>query len=298
MKNKIIFLILFLQCFTAYSQNFEIAGFVINKKSREPVSFASICLFNERKGTSTDLDGKFDIQISKKNKLKKLVISSIGFNETIIKISDLKKTDNKILLIPKSYNISEIIIKPIEKKTIIIDKLKKSIFNQQLYLGPSYPKIIAKSFPYKKKYNTYFIKKIRIFFDRWNDSEIEPVFTLRIFEKDSIIGCPSHDLIKKTVVKLNKCQKKNHYVFEYELDKLMTFPKSGVFVGIEWLAIKKNEVIIKEKKYEYKYYSPILKGKSRDKIDNNLWEFYGGNWKLIKTFEKNSEPYIELELSN
>jgi len=60
-----IFLFLFfcLWSFFGFSQaNYSISGTVFDKTTREPLPFANIVINNSRKGTSTDIDGKFNIK--------------------------------------------------------------------------------------------------------------------------------------------------------------------------------------------------------------------------------------------
>ena len=141
-----------------------------------------------------------------------------------------------------------------------------------------------------------FINEIGFFFDRYYDSDIKPQFILRIMQIDSVTGYPSMDLLEKTVIKLDNTKPRNHFEFYYKLEKPILFPENGIFIGVEWIAIEENKV---NGPYRSSWYAPTLESKARDKIETNMWEYYGGVWKRRKSLNgMNAEPYIELKLTN
>ncbi|HKK62377.1 MAG TPA: carboxypeptidase-like regulatory domain-containing protein [Bacteroidales bacterium] len=278
-----------------FAQEIVLQGVVRNLKSDEPISYAAISVYNELKGISSDVDGNFKLTLSSEYSNKKLAISAIGYSDTIVKISSFVDNDNVIKLVPKQYEILEAVVIA-ENREIIVDKLKKSFFNQVSTFGSSDPRINLKFFNYEEEYEQMFIEEIGFFFDRYYDSDIEPRFILRIMEVDSVTGYPGSDLLEKTVVRLAKTKPRDNVEFEYKLEKPILFPKQGVFVGIEWLAIEENKV---KGPYDRTFYAPTLKSKSRKRIEPNIWEYYGGVWKLRKPYGgKHVEPYIQLKLTN
>ncbi|MCG8412037.1 MAG: carboxypeptidase-like regulatory domain-containing protein [Bacteroidales bacterium] len=291
---RLISTLLILIIFRVFSlaQDFAIEGIVINSENGTPVSYASVCLQNETKGISTNEKGAFRLILQTKDLKKQIVISAIGYYDTVFSISTLNKNAVNLKLKPRSYQIPEAVVVVSHKiKTIIIDKLRKSIFKQVMMAGPSNPKIVAKNFKYIEKYDGFYLNEISIFFDREFDYSIKPKFILRVFAKDTINNTPGKDLISKALITLDKSKPQMHYKYTYKLENPIKFPKTGLFVGIEWIAIKENKYNEKRKAY-----SPFLAGKYRKRMDNNLWEFYGGSWKLKSPVKDNSEPYIELRL--
>ena len=293
-KALLLTLFLFISNFI-FSQEIAIQGEIKNCKNGEPISFAAISVYKELKGISSNDNGNFYLTLPADYLNKKLVISSIGFNDTIIDVNLLTGKKKLIKLVPKQYEIAEAIIIAQKKKEIVIDKLKKSFLNQYSTTGPSDPKIVAKYFKYKPEYNGFYLKEINIFFDREFDYNISPIFIVRIFSKDTLTDTPGNDLIEKTVLRMVLSKPKLHYKYTYQLENPILFPKSGVYIGIEWIAINEN----KHKVYKSIVYAPTLSAKMRDKEETNLWEFYGGTWKLKKSTNNiNTQPYIELRLIN
>jgi len=279
-----------------FTQEIVIQGVIKNLENNEPISYAAVSVYNELNGISSDTDGNFKLTLSTDYLNKKLAISSIGYDDTIVEIASLLDKENVIKLIPKQYEIAEAVIIAQKKREIVVDKLKKSIFNQITTAGASDPRIISKFFNYEPEYENMFIEEIGFFFDRYFDSEIEPKFILRIMQVDTVTGYPGADLLEKTVVKLEKTKPQNHFEHNYVLEKPILFPETGIYIGVEWIAIKENKV---NGPHKSTFYAPTLESKARDKIEPNMWEFYGGVWKLKKPFGgKKVEPYIELKLKN
>lgn len=295
--KKILSLILFLiSSYQLFSQDINIQGVIKDSENNEPIRFAAVSVYNELKGISSDENGRFKLTLPPEYLNRKIAISSIGYNDTIIDITLLTGQDNRIKLNPKKYEIAGAVIIAQKKREIIIDKLKKSIFNQISSVGSSDPRIISKFFHYEKEYENMFIEEIGFFFNRYYDADIEPRFILRIMQVDSVTGYPGSDLLEKTVVSLEKTKPKNHFEYKFKLEKPILFPKEGVFIGLEWIAIEGNKV---HGPYKSTFYAPTLESKARDKIEPNMWEYFGGVWKLKRPFGgKKVEPYIQLKLTN
>jgi hypothetical protein len=77
-------------------ENIYIKGVISDKKSKDPLIGASIYLGKTNRGTSTDLDGYFDISINKKSLPDTLKISYIGY-ETLIEIITATQEDTLLL---------------------------------------------------------------------------------------------------------------------------------------------------------------------------------------------------------
>ena len=292
--NILSFLFLFISILS-FGENIIIKGRVVSKENDSPISYASVSVFNELKGTSTSINGEFKLELDKDYYEKDIVVSSIGYYDTIIPVNQLTDEFSLISLRSKTYEIGEATVIACKKKEVIIDKLRKSFMNQYATTGSTDPKIIAKYFEYEPDYKGLFINEISIFFNREFDYELQPLFILRLFSKDTLNDCPGNDLIEKTIINLEASKQKSHYKFTYQFDESIIFPENGIYIAIEWIAIEENKYTA----YNKNYYSPSLAAKMRDNEDTNLWEFYGGNWKLKKSLTNiNTQPYIELRLVN
>ena len=104
-KIKLLLIFTFLFNIYLFSQT-KISGIVVEKSSGEALPYATIQIKNTSKGTTTNADGYFSLNISNKNNTN-LIISSIGFRSTEYKL-DLTKKFHKIKVESLSEEIGEI----------------------------------------------------------------------------------------------------------------------------------------------------------------------------------------------
>lgn len=108
---RLIVLILLLNCNKIFGQN--ISGVVINENSKLPVEYVNIGIVRKNIGTVSDFYGKYNLPLDSQFDDDTLLFSSIGYLPFSIKISDLKKGNNKtVFLKEKVYEIKEIIVTP------------------------------------------------------------------------------------------------------------------------------------------------------------------------------------------
>jgi len=96
-----------------------VSGIVIDSLSYETISFAAIQIEETKIGTITNEDGKFELKISKNLLKNQLLISCLGYETDICKI----KQNLIVKLAPRSFNLAEIVVKPLNP----IEVLKQSI---------------------------------------------------------------------------------------------------------------------------------------------------------------------------
>lgn len=104
---KYILIILFTNIqFVGYNQ--VIKGVVLDKYTKDKVSFATVYFSGTSMGTSSDQNGNFELDIAQYAS-KPLTISAIGYYSKTI--TDLSEGDQLIIkLIPKVYNINEAVV--------------------------------------------------------------------------------------------------------------------------------------------------------------------------------------------
>lgn len=89
----------------------QINGIVIDKKTEKSITFSNIWVENEFVGTTSDYNGNFNFHDSLVN--RNIIVSAIGYETQNFLLAD---KFNRVLLVPKSYAIEEIVIKPVKKK--------------------------------------------------------------------------------------------------------------------------------------------------------------------------------------
>ena len=111
MKNLLPIIVFFVSnfCFC------QIKAVIFDKETKEKISYVNIWIENENIGTTSNENGEFFIENSKG---EILVLSSLGYETMKI---NLKEVPSEIFLIPKSYELDEVIVstkKESKEKTI------------------------------------------------------------------------------------------------------------------------------------------------------------------------------------
>jgi len=107
MKNLIFILLLAVN--TAVFGQIHLSGSLMDSETSMPIVGATVYIPKLEKGTVTDLDGKFRFSGLAEGTYD-LVISSLGYSSTTIKVEVPSETDLKVLLNPTAIEMEEIII--------------------------------------------------------------------------------------------------------------------------------------------------------------------------------------------
>ena len=125
---KLLVLILF-TIFNVNGQTGKIAGTIMDGEFNEPMAFANVLIKNTTKGTTSDFDGKYTIDVEAGNYT--LVFSYIGYQT--IEISDVVVKSNDEVIVDVTLNTNSletvVITTTVRKNTesAILDLQKKSI---------------------------------------------------------------------------------------------------------------------------------------------------------------------------
>jgi len=112
-KLKLVFLFVIL-CATAFNQ--VIKGTIFDQKTDSVICFATVYFNGTFVGTSSDLNGKFRLNISK-NVSMPLTISAVGYYS--VTLTDFSTSEPLVIYLkPKTYDLSEAVIssKSLERK--------------------------------------------------------------------------------------------------------------------------------------------------------------------------------------
>lgn len=85
MKRVIITFLCLLCIVQAYSQSFTISGTITDRESNEPLIGAGILVKGVGRGTITDMDGKYSLEVKRG---ETLVFSYVGYQSTEIAITN------------------------------------------------------------------------------------------------------------------------------------------------------------------------------------------------------------------
>lgn len=156
--NKLLILFLLIACKSGFGQ--IINGILYNENSKQPIEFANIGIVGKNVGTVTDLNGKFNLLIDSKYDNDTVLFSIVGYKPLLVTVAELrKKSENSILLYEKTYQLSEVIIKP---KLFILKTLGSTSKNKNVNAGFK-DNLLGYEFGILMKVKkTAFIKKVNI----------------------------------------------------------------------------------------------------------------------------------------
>lgn len=127
--KKIMSLSLILLNIIVYSQEIKMSGVIIDSETKKPIEFVNIGILNKNLGTVSDLEGKFDFNISIKFIKDSITISHINYYS--VKIPIIESKNQVIFLIPRTNELSEIILSNRKKSS---RKIGVKTFNPLLWL--------------------------------------------------------------------------------------------------------------------------------------------------------------------
>lgn len=212
----------------------SISGVVKDSSSGVSLPFVNMALMKSLNGCSSQVDGSFLLSINKNKDLEDtLVISAIGFKKKHIPIKSLLDGQALVLLTPNSYDLTEVVIKPSNKKW------KKKYYKLMM---PHKSKDFTKSLKIGYQEAIYIenttnkigkIESVIVELEKFDVFEKRPYvdFRIRVYEFDKVNNCPGNDLLKESVVSSARGGTCYLDVSKYNI----IFPMDGVVVGMEYL---------------------------------------------------------------
>ena len=111
MRHLLTILFTSITFFITFGQDILLEGQVVDHENNQPLAYAHVFLKDLKKGTITDLDGKFRMTIGESSMSDTLKISMIGFSTYKISINDyFNRSSNIIKLKNKVTEIKQVVI--------------------------------------------------------------------------------------------------------------------------------------------------------------------------------------------
>ncbi len=126
MKHALLFL-LFISVSLVEAQTYSLKGQVTDKTTSKPISYASIRIANTLSGTSTSINGDFELKIAQGN--YQLITSNIGYISDTIKVTVNSNSTISIMLNPAPVNLPEVTVLPGENPALEI--IRRAIEQKQ-----------------------------------------------------------------------------------------------------------------------------------------------------------------------
>ncbi len=298
-----IFLFFFLLVSQLSAQEVLFEGHIYDKKTKEPIPYANLSFLNTLKGTSTDEDGHFYLDVPSSFLEKQLHISSLGFNDTIV-VAKTIYTAKKFEMVEESFELDEVVVTQNLGNSEVMNPVSSYNITSG-FSSSSTPWVLALYFPnigaQKKK-----VGKVTIFFQKnKNFKRQTSKFRLRIYDVDVKTKKPNKDILRKSVV-LESDVDKDFVSIDLSAFN-MKVPESGIYIGVEWLFVPYNWYTntfkhqLTNKKVVEDRFAPTFGG-IYNKNQNFKVMVYGmGEWTDFqvksKDYSKNLVPAISLKVT-
>jgi len=103
-----------------------INGVIKDSKTKQKVVFASISVPGTNIGTVANADGEFTLKVLKTFNATEFEISHLGFQNKKFSITEFAgKANQTFLLDPYSVELQELVVKPVDARSIVIQALNK-----------------------------------------------------------------------------------------------------------------------------------------------------------------------------
>ena len=131
-----LLLVLFFVSLDTFAQDLVLSGKVADSNSSEVIPFANLRIQKKNNGTVTNEHGEFELHLAQSNIKDTLIVSCIGYNYLKIPISTIIGSKKNVLLqlVPRSYGLNEVVIKPNQGPTAadIVQKALEKIGDNYL----------------------------------------------------------------------------------------------------------------------------------------------------------------------
>ncbi|WP_273276904.1 carboxypeptidase-like regulatory domain-containing protein [Maribacter polysiphoniae] len=297
-----VFLIFLLLALSSSGQEVLFEGHVFDNKTKEPIPFVNLSFLNTLKGTSTDEKGHFFIDLPTSFLEKQVHISSLGYKDTIVIAKNIFKV-KRFGMVAESYELDEVVVSHSMGNSDVLNPISSYSLTSG-FSSSSTPWVLALYFPNIGAQQKY-LEKVTVFFQKNNRFKRPTAkFRLRIYDVDQETKKPQRDILRKSMVLESDVEEDFVSIDLRSLN--LKIPKSGIYVGVEWLFVPYNwyrntvEHPITKKKIEEDRFAPTF-GAVYNKNQNFKAMVYGmGEWTDFKVKSKDNTqnliPAISVKL--
>ncbi len=211
-------------------------GKVYDSKTKEPIPYVNLSFLNTLKGTSTDDNGYFFLDIPTAYLNKQVHISSLGYKDSIVVAKSIYEA-KQFNLVEESFELDEVVLVKSYGDSEVLNPISSYSLTSG-FSSSSTPWVLALYFPNIGAVKKY-INKITIFFQQNKKYNREASkFRLRIYDVDPVTKKPNKDILRKSVV-LESHKEKDYVSIDLSAFNIKV-PNEGVYVGLEWLFVPHN----------------------------------------------------------
>ena len=293
------FLLLMLIAFQLNAQEVLFEGSVYDNRTKEPIPYVNLSFLNTLKGTSTDEKGHFFMDLPTPYLEKQVHISSLGYKDTIVnakQVSEAKRFD----MVEESFELDEVVVTENFGNSDVLNPVGSYSLTSG-FSSSATPWVVALYFPNLGNQKKY-IDKLTVFLKKSeNFSRESAKFRIRIYDVQENTKKPGKDLLRKSIVMEHQ---EGHDFVSLDVAAFnIEMPRSGIYIGIEWLFVPynwyketskhplTNKIIIEDR------FAPTIRG-MYTKNQNYKVMIYGmGEWTDFKVRSRNNNEYFIPALS-
>ena len=102
-------------------------GVIVNQQRGTPIEYANVGIVEKNIGTTSNIDGQFELKIPFENSGDLIRFSMIGYETVTLVVSDfINRTNDTIWMAEKTYSISEVVISASKSETKILGNSRVS----------------------------------------------------------------------------------------------------------------------------------------------------------------------------
>ena len=211
-------------------------GKVYDSKTKEPIPYVNLSFLNTLKGTSTDDNGYFFLDIPTAYLNKQVHVSSLGYKDTIVTARNIYEA-KQFNLVEESFELDEVVLVKSYGDSEVLNPISSYSLTSG-FSSSSTPWVLALYFPNIGAVKKY-ISKVTIFFQQNNKYTREASkFRLRIYDVDPETKKPNNDILRKSVV-LESYKEKDYVSIDLVAFNIKV-PDEGIYIGLEWLFVPHN----------------------------------------------------------
>lgn len=296
------FLIPLFFVFQMQAQEVLFEGHVYDHKTKMPIPYVNLSFLNTLKGTSTDEQGHFFIDLPTHFLERQVHISSLGYNDTIVD-AKLVYASKRFDMVEESFELDEVVVTENFGNSDVLNPISSYSLTSG-FSSSATPWVLALYFPNigaQKKY----VDKVTVFLKKNENFKRESAkFRVRIYNVDTQTKKPSGDLLRKSIVLEHNVEK------EYVSIDLSAFniqiPPAGIYIGLEWLFVPSNWYMQKEvnaltnKNVIEDRFAPTFRGIYTQNQNYKVMIYGMGEWTDFKVRSRNNTqnfiPAVSLKL--
>ena len=124
-KKVVLFVMLMIFISSGNAQVYK--GVLITEQKGTPVEYANVGIVEKNIGTTSNIDGQFELKIPLENLIDSIRFSMIGYETITLVVSDfINRKNDTIWMAEKTYSISEVIISPSISEIKILGLMDKN----------------------------------------------------------------------------------------------------------------------------------------------------------------------------